>query len=86
MKDKIYKIIQTVAPVSKEDKLIGENAIFDSLGLVSFIVDVEFMLKEENINVKLVSEKAMSLNTSPFRTVQTLVDFIFDEYINNRNE
>ena len=56
--------------------LIGENRIFDSLGLVSFIVDVEMNLLDEGFQVSLTSENAMSARISPFRTVGSFCKFI----------
>lgn len=62
-----------------ETSLIGEKAVLDSLGLVSFITIVE-----ENIqnllkkNIVLADEKVFSRTSSPFKTVSSLTDFIFD--------
>ncbi len=65
--------------------LIGENRIFDSLGLVSFIVDVEMNLLDEGFRVSLTSEIAMSARISPFRTVGSFCNFI-ENQIEQPNE
>jgi acyl carrier protein len=57
--------------------LIGRQAILDSLGLVTLIVDLEQRLEEEyGISLILVDEHALSQRSSPFRTVQSLTDYI----------
>ena len=65
--------------------LIGENRIFDSLGLVSFIVDTEMNFLEIGIDLSLTSENALSLRISPFRTVGSLCRFI-ENQITKQNE
>jgi len=51
--------------------------VLDSLGLVRLIMDVEQRLQvERDITVTLVDERAMSQKHSPFRSVQTLVDYV----------
>ena len=59
-----------------ESSLIGEDALFDSMDLVGFIADVESTFSEIGYPLTLTSEKAMSLSNSPFKTVQTIIDFI----------
>ena len=57
--------------------LIGRQAVLDSLGLVTLIVDLEQRLEEEyGVSLILVDEHAMSQRRSPFRTVQSLTDYI----------
>ena len=57
--------------------LIGRQAVLDSLGLVTLIVDLEQRLEEEyGVSLILVDEQAMSQRSSPFRTVQSLIDYI----------
>ncbi len=60
-----------------ETKLMGSNAIFDSIGLVSFIVGVEERIEDKTGKaIRLVSEKAMSRSASPFLTLDTLSKYI----------
>jgi len=57
--------------------LIGRQAVLDSLGLVTLIVDLEQRLEEEyGVSLILVDEHAMSQRSSPFRTLQSLTDYI----------
>jgi acyl carrier protein len=57
--------------------LIGRQAVLDSLGLVTLVVDLEQRLEEEyGIALVLVDEHAMSQKTSPFRTIESLTDYI----------
>lgn len=57
--------------------LFGKHAALDSLGLVNLIVTVEGKVAEDlGAAVTLADERAMSRRNSPFRTVETLVDYI----------
>lgn len=57
--------------------LIGRQAVLDSLGLVTLIVDLEQRLEEEyGVSLVLVDEHAMSQRSSPFRTLKSLTDYI----------
>jgi acyl carrier protein len=57
--------------------LFGKGSRLDSLGLVNLIVAVEGALADElDVEITLADEKAMSQTSSPFRTVNTLVDYI----------
>ena len=62
--------------------LLGSASILDSMGLVSVIVDIETALLDEEIDISLTSEAAMSTRLSPFRTIKSLILFI-DNQINN---
>jgi acyl carrier protein len=62
---------------SPQTVLFGKNGRLDSLGLVSFIVEVEQELEDEfGIAVTLADERAMSQKNSPFLTLQTLEEYI----------
>ena len=57
--------------------LFGENGKLDSLGLINLVVAVEQNIEDEfDITITLADERAMSQETSPFRTVGTLTDYI----------
>ncbi len=65
--------------VTSAAPLVGPEAIVTSMGLVSFISDVESLLAENHgLTVSLVSEQAFSRKSSPFRTVETLADYILE--------
>jgi acyl carrier protein len=60
-----------------DTRLIGREGVFDSMGLVTLIVDVEQRLEEEyDIVVVLADERAMSQKHSPFRSVGSLAAYI----------
>ena len=57
--------------------LFGENGKLDSLGLINLVVAVEQNIEDEfDVTITLADERAMSQETSPFRTVGTLTDYI----------
>ena len=62
--------------VDKNTPLIGEGKICTSIGLVNIIVDIETAFLEENAEISLTSEEAMSLRISPFRSAGALCNFI----------
>ncbi len=63
--------------ISDETRLIGRNALFDSMGLVSLVVEVEQLLESEHdIVVMLADERAMSQTRSPFLSVGSLTDYV----------
>ena len=69
--------------LNAQTPLIGSNSFFDSMGLVSFIVDIETSFLDEGVEISLTSESAMSNRTSPFRTVGSLCNFIANQISNN---
>ncbi|MBI2859571.1 MAG: hypothetical protein HYX90_10875 [Chloroflexi bacterium] len=63
---------------SEETLLFGPGAVLDSIALVRLIVEVEQILFESlDIQLTIISEKAMSQKHSPFRRVRSLVDYIY---------
>lgn len=64
--------------ISESAILLGNDAVVDSIGLVNLIVDVESALAEKDIEITLTSEDAMSRRKSPFRSVETLSDYIIE--------
>ena len=68
---------EAVLEKSSGTVLFGRGSKLDSLGLVGLIVEVEQGIAEEfDAEITLADEKAMSQKSSPFRTVDTLVDYI----------
>lgn len=68
--------------VNHKSRLIGSESILDSIGLVTFIVEVEqAFLEDHSISIELASEKAMSRTTSPFISIKTLAKFISEELL-----
>jgi acyl carrier protein len=63
--------------VTEETVIIGPEAVIDSIGVVSLIVDIEQRLEmDHQISVTLASDRAMSQRNSPFRTPAVLADHI----------
>jgi acyl carrier protein len=63
-------------PVSEDTELYGTGGQLDSMGLVAFLVDIEESFQDNDINISLSDERAMSQSNSPFRNVQSLTDYI----------
>lgn len=60
-----------------EAPLFGKEGKLDSLGLVNLILAVEERISNElDLNITLADERAMSRKNSPFRTVQSLADYV----------
>ena len=64
--------------VNETTILLGNNAVVDSIGLVNLIVDIESILSDKGLELTLTSEDAMSRRKSPFRSVETLADYIVE--------
>ncbi len=62
--------------LTKDTPLIGSSRILDSMGLVNVIVDIETAFLDEDVEISLTSEAAMSGRISPFRSVGSLCNFI----------
>lgn len=62
--------------LTKDTPLIGSSRILDSMGLVNTIVDIETAFLDEDVEISLTSEAAMSGRISPFRSVGSLCSFI----------
>jgi len=61
--------------ITDDTVLVGNDAVIDSLGVVSLIVEIEQRLETgHGVSVTLANDKAMSARSSPFRTVGVLTD------------
>ena len=57
--------------------IFGDGGRLDSLGLVSFLINVEQKIEEEiDIQITIADEKAMSMSNSPFKNVKRLTSFL----------
>jgi acyl carrier protein len=66
-----------ISKISLNTNIYGEKGNFDSLGLVNLIVEIEDKVyKKFNKKIVLADEKAMSRKHSPFKDVQSLVNYI----------
>ena len=67
-----------LASVDENVVLVGKDAVIDSLGVVSLIVEVEQSLEtNHDVTVTLANDRAMSERNSPFRTVGVLADHVY---------
>jgi acyl carrier protein len=65
--------------VSTDTKLFGEDAVLDSLSLVSVIVDVETAVREQFAQpISLTDDRAVSRPVSPFTDVRALHSYIVE--------
>ncbi len=63
--------------LNSKTRLIGSTGLFDSMDLVSFIVEVEEGLSDKfSLDIELANDSAMSRRTSPFLNISTLSDYI----------
>jgi len=63
--------------LDERSALFGSEALLDSLGLVTLIIDVEERLAAEHgFDAQLATDQAMSQRNSPFLSVGTLTDYI----------
>lgn len=66
--------------LSNKTRLIGSQAIFDSIGLVTFLVELEEKLEELYlVEIEIADEKAMSRYKSPFMDIDSLSEFLIEK-------
>jgi acyl carrier protein len=79
LKDVLDQAGTPVERITEETVIVGPEAVLDSIGVVSLIVDIEQRLQmEHDITVILASEKAMSQKNSPFRSVGILASHVIE--------
>lgn len=62
---------------TREEILIGKSGKIDSLGMINLIVAVEQKIEEKlEATLSLANDNAMSAETSPFKTVGSLIDYV----------
>ena len=60
-----------------ETRLLGSQSVLDSMQLVSLIVTIEREVEDEfGGALTLADERALSMEASPFRSIQSLADYI----------
>ena len=60
-----------------ETRLMGSETALDSMGLVSLIVTIEREVEDAfGVALTLADERALSMKASPFRSIQSLADYI----------
>lgn len=66
-----------VNSIDESTRLLGSGSMLDSLGLVTLIVDIEQEIEDQfGISITIANERAMNQTKSPFRSIQTLVEYI----------
>ncbi|AEA34595.1 hypothetical protein [Hippea maritima] len=79
--------IEALINPNENTKLYGINGVLDSLALVTLITDLEEKISEEfGKDITLADEKAMSQRISPFRSVETLTNYIAKLLEEEKNE
>ena len=69
-----------------ETRLLGSQSVLDSMHLVSLIVAIEREVEDTfSLTLTLVDERALSMTASPFRSIQSLADYIDILIIDTRN-
>lgn len=67
-------------PIGSSTRLFGPQGMLDSIGLVNVAIALEQRLKDEcKIDVSLMDDRAISQTHSPFRTPETLADYILGQ-------
>ena len=69
-----------------ETRLLGSQSVLDSMHLVSLIVTIEREVEDAfGVALTLADERALSMKASPFRSIQSLADYIGILIIDARN-
>src|SRR5947208_16355271 len=69
-----------------ETQLLGSESVLDSMQLVSLIVTIEREIEDAfGVTLTLADERALSMKESPFRSIQSLADYIGILIIDARN-
>ena len=62
---------------SPETLLLGPSSVLDSMQFVTLVVTTEREIQETfGVALTLADERALSMKASPFRSVQSLADYI----------
>jgi acyl carrier protein len=60
-----------------ETRLLGSQSVLDSMHLVSLIVTIEREVEDAfGVALTLADDRALSMKASPFRSIQSLADYI----------
>jgi acyl carrier protein len=69
-----------------ETRLLGSESALDSMHLVSLIIAIEREVEDTfGVALTLADERALSMKESPFRSIQSLADYIGILMIDARN-
>ena len=60
-----------------ETRLLGPQSVLDSLHLVSLLIAIEREIDDATgVSLTLANERALSMKESPFRTIESLANYI----------
>src|SRR5438046_159578 len=60
-----------------DTRLMGLQSVLDSLHLVSLLITIEREVEDTiGVTLTLADERALSMKESPFRTIESLADYI----------
>ncbi|MGG7074230.1 hypothetical protein U5B43_08265 [Campylobacter sp. 9BO] len=78
IKEVVLNLQDNVSVLDSKTHFFGRSdAVFDSVGLVSFLIELEEKIYDEfKKNITLSDEKAMSQTVSPFINIKTLSKYI----------
>ncbi len=63
--------------IDETTRLFGTQGLFDSVGLVSVLLDVEQQINDQwGVSITIADDRAMSQSRSPFRTISSLTDYV----------
>ena len=78
--DAIREFLPPAARLSAVDgdtRLVGGNTVLDSTALVSLITEVEQQIDDRcGVSITIADDRALSQERSPFRTVNSLADYV----------
>lgn len=63
-------------PIADTTILFGKNGHLDSMALVALLMDIEDALQDQDIDISLSDEKAMSQARSPFKDIPSITQYI----------
>ena len=79
--DEVNSLLPKDGRIDKDMSVIisGPGAALDSLALVNLVVAVEQEIEKSlGKTIILADERAMKLENNPFRTIKSLVDYIYE--------
>ncbi len=70
-------------PISQDSVLFGEGSSMDSMGLLNLLMDLEDQLADQGFETTILDDHALSQKHSPFKSITSLVDYIYRKIQND---